>query len=128
MCARSRTQLAVAERVASMPVGPDSYRGEGHYSAVVVNRDLMRQWIDDVTRLVGPFEIPRLRQIGKPQAYARQMTLGEITGGSPYGATIAGGDGSRKPGRERAPGRALPGPQDRGDGDQAAWVRAGSLS
>jgi NAD(P)H dehydrogenase (quinone) len=30
--------------------------------------------------------------------HAGQMTLDEITGGSPYGATtIAGGDGSRRP-------------------------------
>lgn len=30
--------------------------------------------------------------------HAGQMTLSEITGGSPYGATtIAGGDGSRQP-------------------------------
>jgi NAD(P)H dehydrogenase (quinone) len=36
--------------------------------------------------------------VGLDYGYAGQMTLGEITGGSPYGATtIAGGDGSRKP-------------------------------
>jgi NAD(P)H dehydrogenase (quinone) len=36
--------------------------------------------------------------IGLPYSYAGQMTLNEITGGSPYGATtIAGGDGSRQP-------------------------------
>lgn len=36
--------------------------------------------------------------VGVPYSEARQMTLGEITGGSPYGAsTIAGGDGSRQP-------------------------------
>lgn len=35
---------------------------------------------------------------GLPYAFAGQMTLDEITGGSPYGATtIAGGDGSRQP-------------------------------
>ncbi len=36
--------------------------------------------------------------VGVPYSEARQMTLGEITGGSPYGAsTIAGGDGARQP-------------------------------
>ena len=36
--------------------------------------------------------------VGVPYSEARQMTLGEITGGSPYGAsTIAAGDGSRQP-------------------------------
>ena len=36
--------------------------------------------------------------VGVPYSEARQMTLGEISGGSPYGATtIAGGDGSRQP-------------------------------
>lgn len=36
--------------------------------------------------------------VGLPYSCAAQMTLKEITGGSPYGAsTIAGGDGSRKP-------------------------------
>ena len=36
--------------------------------------------------------------VGVPYSEERQMTLGEITGGSPYGAsTIAGGDGSRMP-------------------------------
>jgi NAD(P)H dehydrogenase (quinone) len=36
--------------------------------------------------------------VGLNYGYAGQMTLGEITGGSPYGATtIAGTDGSRKP-------------------------------
>jgi NAD(P)H dehydrogenase (quinone) len=36
--------------------------------------------------------------VGLDYGYAGQMTLGEITGGSPYGATtIAGTDGSRKP-------------------------------
>src|SRR5271165_6934612 len=36
--------------------------------------------------------------VGLDYGYAGQMTLAEITGGSPYGATtIAGGDGSRKP-------------------------------
>jgi NAD(P)H dehydrogenase (quinone) len=36
--------------------------------------------------------------VGLDYGHAGQMTLQEITGGSPYGATtIAGGDGSRKP-------------------------------
>ncbi|EKO38710.1 MAG: NAD(P)H:quinone oxidoreductase, type IV [Solidesulfovibrio magneticus str. Maddingley MBC34] len=36
--------------------------------------------------------------VGLPYAFAGQMRLDEITGGSPYGATtIAGGDGSRMP-------------------------------
>lgn len=36
--------------------------------------------------------------VGLPYAFQGQMTLDEITGGSPYGAsTIAGGDGSRQP-------------------------------
>jgi len=36
--------------------------------------------------------------VGLPYSYQGQMTLDEITGGSPYGAsTIAGGDGSRQP-------------------------------
>jgi NAD(P)H dehydrogenase (quinone) len=36
--------------------------------------------------------------VGVPYSEARQMTLGEITGGSPYGAsTITGGDGARLP-------------------------------
>jgi len=36
--------------------------------------------------------------VGLDYGYAGQMTLDEVTGGSPYGATtIAGGDGSRQP-------------------------------
>jgi NAD(P)H dehydrogenase (quinone) len=36
--------------------------------------------------------------VGVPYSEARQMTMDEISGGSPYGAsTIAGGDGSRLP-------------------------------
>jgi NAD(P)H dehydrogenase (quinone) len=36
--------------------------------------------------------------VGLPYSCKAQMTLDEITGGSPYGAsTIAGGDGSRQP-------------------------------
>jgi NAD(P)H dehydrogenase (quinone) len=37
-------------------------------------------------------------QVGLPYSFAGQMTLDEISGGSPYGAsTIAGGDGARQP-------------------------------
>lgn len=37
-------------------------------------------------------------QVGLPYSFAGQMTLDELTGGSPYGiSTIAGGDGSRRP-------------------------------
>jgi NAD(P)H dehydrogenase (quinone) len=36
--------------------------------------------------------------VGLPYSHAGQMTLDEVVGGAPYGATtIAGGDGSRKP-------------------------------
>ncbi len=36
--------------------------------------------------------------VGLDYGHAGQMTLSEVTGGSPYGAsTIAGGDGSRQP-------------------------------
>jgi NAD(P)H dehydrogenase (quinone) len=36
--------------------------------------------------------------VGLPYSFAGQMTLDEITGGSPYGAsTIAGGQGQRQP-------------------------------
>jgi NAD(P)H dehydrogenase (quinone) len=36
--------------------------------------------------------------VGLPYSHQGQMTLDEITGGAPYGATtIAGGDGSRQP-------------------------------
>jgi NAD(P)H dehydrogenase (quinone) len=39
-----------------------------------------------------------LMVIGLPYSHQGQMTLAEITGGSPYGATtISGGDGSRQP-------------------------------
>ncbi len=36
--------------------------------------------------------------VGLPYAFQGQMTMTEITGGSPYGAsTMASGDGSRQP-------------------------------
>jgi NAD(P)H dehydrogenase (quinone) len=38
--------------------------------------------------------------VGLPYSFQGQMTLDEITGGSPYGATtIAGGQGQRQPSR-----------------------------
>jgi len=38
--------------------------------------------------------------VGLPYSFAGQMTLDEITGGAPYGATtIAGGKGERQPSR-----------------------------
>ena len=41
---------------------------------------------------------PLMVVVGLDYGHAGQMTLDEITGGSPYGATtIAGGDGSRLP-------------------------------
>jgi NAD(P)H dehydrogenase (quinone) len=36
--------------------------------------------------------------VGLPYSHQGQMTLSEVVGGAPYGATtIAGGDGSRQP-------------------------------
>ena len=36
--------------------------------------------------------------VGLPYSFQRQMTVAEVTGGAPYGATtVAGGDGSRQP-------------------------------
>jgi NAD(P)H dehydrogenase (quinone) len=43
--------------------------------------------------------------VGMDYGYAAQMTLEEIVGGAPYGATtIAGGDGSRKPSQKELDG------------------------
>ncbi len=43
--------------------------------------------------------------VGMDYGFAPQMTLDEIVGGSPYGATtIAGGDGSRKPSQKELDG------------------------
>ncbi len=43
--------------------------------------------------------------VGLNYGYAGQMTLDEVTGGSPYGATtIAGGDGSRQPSQNELDG------------------------
>lgn len=43
--------------------------------------------------------------VGLPYSFAGQMTMSEITGGSPYGATtISGGDGSRMPSKNELDG------------------------
>jgi len=48
--------------------------------------------------------------VGLPYAFQGQLTLDEIAGGSPYGATtIAGGDGSRQPSRIELDGAAFQG-------------------
>ncbi|TVQ37300.1 MAG: NAD(P)H:quinone oxidoreductase [Spirochaetaceae bacterium] len=47
---------------------------------------------------------------GLPYAFAGQMTLDEISGGSPYGAsTITGGDGSRMPSKNELDGARFQG-------------------
>ena len=49
-------------------------------------------------------------QVGLPYSFAGQMTLDEITGGSPYGiSTIAGGDGSRQPSENELEGARFQG-------------------
>ena len=48
--------------------------------------------------------------VGLPYAFQGQMTLDEIAGGSPYGATtIAGGDGSRQPSKIELDGASFQG-------------------
>ncbi|MFC7499975.1 NAD(P)H:quinone oxidoreductase [Enterovirga sp. GCM10030262] len=48
--------------------------------------------------------------VGLPYSWAGQMTLDEITGGTPYGATtIAGGDGSRQPSENELEGARFQG-------------------
>jgi NAD(P)H dehydrogenase (quinone) len=48
--------------------------------------------------------------VGLPYSWAGQMTLDEITGGAPYGATtIAGGDGSRLPSENELDGARFQG-------------------
>lgn len=50
--------------------------------------------------------------VGLNYGFGGQMTLGEITGGSPYGAsTIAGSDGSRQPSRNELDGARYQGRQ-----------------
>ncbi len=49
-------------------------------------------------------------EVGLPYSFAGQMTLDEITGGSPYGiTTIAGGDGSRMPSENELEGARFQG-------------------
>jgi NAD(P)H dehydrogenase (quinone) len=60
--------------------------------------------------------------VGLDYGHAGQMTLDEITGGSPYGAsTIAGGDGSRKPSENELKGAHY---QGRKIAEVAARLRA----
>lgn len=48
--------------------------------------------------------------VGLPYSFAGQMTLDEITGGTPYGATtIAAGDGSRQPSQNELEGARFQG-------------------
>ena len=48
--------------------------------------------------------------VGLPYSFAGQMTLDEISGGTPYGATtIAGGDGSRQPSENELAGARFQG-------------------
>ncbi|MGV2496556.1 NAD(P)H:quinone oxidoreductase [Pelagerythrobacter aerophilus] len=48
--------------------------------------------------------------VGLPYSFAGQMTLDEITGGAPYGATtIAGSDGSRQPSENELEGARFQG-------------------
>lgn len=48
--------------------------------------------------------------VGLPYSFAGQMTLDEITGGAPYGATtIAGSDGSRRPSENELEGARFQG-------------------
>jgi NAD(P)H dehydrogenase (quinone) len=61
--------------------------------------------------------------VGLAYGHAGQMTLDEITGGSPYGATtITGGDGSRLPTANELEGARYQGRKDCGDRKQAARV------
>jgi hypothetical protein len=56
--------------------------------------------------------------------HAGQMTLDEITGGSPYGATtIAGGDGSRQPTANELQGARYQRSQDCRDSEEAARLK-----
>jgi NAD(P)H dehydrogenase (quinone) len=48
--------------------------------------------------------------VGLPYSFQGQMSLSEITGGSPYGAsTIAAGDGSRQPSENELAGARFQG-------------------
>jgi NAD(P)H dehydrogenase (quinone) len=63
--------------------------------------------------------------VGLPYSFAGQMTLDEIVGGSPYGATtIAGRQGPAPAQRDRAGWRSLPGQDGGRDGQQAVcWLK-----
>ena len=51
-----------------------------------------------------------LRIVGLPYSFQGQLTLDEVTGGSPYGATtIAAGDGSRQPSENELAGARFQG-------------------
>ena len=48
--------------------------------------------------------------VGLPYSFAGQLGVGEVTGGSPYGAsTITAGDGSRQPGDNELAGARFQG-------------------
>jgi NAD(P)H dehydrogenase (quinone) len=62
--------------------------------------------------------------VGLDYGHAGQMTLDEITGGSPYGATtIAGGDGSRQPTANELEGARYQGRKNRRDREEIARLR-----
>lgn len=64
--------------------------------------------------------------VGLPYSFEGQMTLDEITGGAPYGAsTIAGGDGSRLPSENELAGARF---QGRHVAEIAARLFAGGAS
>ena len=59
--------------------------------------------------------------VGLPYSFGAQMGLGEILGGSPYGAsTIAGGDGSRAPSQIEIDGARFQGSHVAGIADKLA--------
>ena len=65
--------------------------------------------------------------VGLPYSHAGQMTLDEIVGGAPYGATtIAGGAGSAPADQDRARRRAASGRTHRQDRRQALGLVAAS--
>ena len=67
--------------------------------------------------------------VGLPYSHAGQMTLDEIVGGAPYGATtIAGGQGQRQPTKTRTRRRAASGRVDRQNRRQALGLVAARRS
>lgn len=63
-----------------------------------VNRDLTRRPGNDLFSIIINLLHFGMTIVGLPYSHQGQMTLSEIVGGAPYGATtIAGGDGSRQP-------------------------------